>query len=127
MAVLTPVEVRDELAAQLDELADLTRRLVAIDSPTDAPAGVAAVLALLGEALRDSGCTVQRIDVGGGLFVLDATLDLGPGPTVLILGHADPAVRVHLVVLAEEGAYTAARLDDMQRLVEEIMPKVNAS
>ena len=89
MAVLTPVEVRDELAAQLDELAELTRRLVAIDSPTDAPAGVAAVLALLGEALRDSGCAVQRIDVGGGLFVLDATLDLGPGPTVLILGHAD--------------------------------------
>jgi putative restriction endonuclease len=36
----------------------------------------------------------------------------------LIEDHADPAVRVHLVVLAEEGAYTAALLDDMQRLRE---------
>ncbi|MDM7936793.1 MAG: hypothetical protein QUV06_04980 [Cyanobium sp. CZS 48M] len=30
--------------------------------------------------------------------------------------NADPAVRVHLVVLAEEGDYTEALLDDMQRL-----------
>jgi len=36
----------------------------------------------------------------------------------LIEDHADPAVRVHLVVLAEEGAYTEALLDDMQRLRE---------
>jgi predicted restriction endonuclease len=36
----------------------------------------------------------------------------------LIEEHADPAVRVHLVVLAEEGEYTAALLDDMQRLRE---------
>ena len=36
----------------------------------------------------------------------------------LIEDHADAAVRVHLVVLAEEGAYTEALLDDMQRLRE---------
>jgi predicted restriction endonuclease len=36
----------------------------------------------------------------------------------LIEDHADPAVRVHLVVLAEEGEYTASLLDDMQRLRE---------
>jgi hypothetical protein len=36
----------------------------------------------------------------------------------LIEDHADPAVRVHLVVLAEEGEYTACLLDDMQRLQE---------
>ena len=34
----------------------------------------------------------------------------------LIEEHADPAVRVHLVVLAEEGEAAAALLDDMQRL-----------
>ena len=34
----------------------------------------------------------------------------------LIEENADPAVRVHLVVLAEEGAYTEALLDDMKRL-----------
>jgi putative restriction endonuclease len=33
----------------------------------------------------------------------------------LIEDHADPAVLVHLVVLAEEGTYTAALLGDMQR------------
>jgi predicted restriction endonuclease len=36
----------------------------------------------------------------------------------LIEDHADAAVRVHLVVLTEEGAYTSALLDDMQRLRE---------
>jgi hypothetical protein len=36
----------------------------------------------------------------------------------LIEDHADAAVRVHLVVLTEEGDYTAALLDDMQRLRE---------
>lgn len=34
----------------------------------------------------------------------------------LIEDHVDAEVRVHLVVLAEEGAYTEALLDDMQRL-----------
>ncbi|MDM7936795.1 MAG: HNH endonuclease signature motif containing protein [Cyanobium sp. CZS 48M] len=37
---------------------------------------------------------------------------------LVIEEHADPAVRVHLVVLAEEGEYTAALLDDMQWLRE---------
>ncbi|MFM9100665.1 MAG: HNH endonuclease [Cyanobium sp.] len=36
----------------------------------------------------------------------------------LIEDHADAAVRVHLVVLTEEGAYTSALLDDIQRLRE---------
>ncbi len=36
----------------------------------------------------------------------------------LIEDHADPAVKVHLVVLDEEGEYTASLLDDMQRLLE---------
>jgi len=36
----------------------------------------------------------------------------------LIEDHADPAVRVHLLVLAEEGEYTASLLDDIQRLRE---------
>jgi hypothetical protein len=36
----------------------------------------------------------------------------------LIEEHADAAVRVHLLVLAEEGEYTSALLDDMQRLRE---------
>ena len=36
----------------------------------------------------------------------------------LIEEHADPAVRVQLVVLAEEGDDTASLLDDMQRLCE---------
>jgi len=54
--------------------------------------------------------------VGAGSARLSETLGLLL--LRLIEEHADPAVRVHLVVLAEEGEYTAALLDDMQRLRE---------
>ena len=43
---------------------------------------------------------------------------MGAAAAGLIEENADAAVRVHLVVLAEEGEYTASLLDDMQRLRE---------
>jgi putative restriction endonuclease len=43
---------------------------------------------------------------------------LGQLLLTLIEEHADPAVRVHLLLLAEEGEYTASLLDDMQSLRE---------
>jgi hypothetical protein len=53
-----------------------------------------------------------------GVYLAGLSETLGLLLLKLIEDHADPAVRVHLVVLAEEGAYTAALLDDMQRLRE---------
>jgi hypothetical protein len=51
-----------------------------------------------------------------GVYLAGLSETLGLLLLKLIEDHADPAVRVHLVVLAEEGAYTAALLDDMQWL-----------
>ncbi len=43
-----------------------------------------------------------------GVYLAGLNETLGLMLLKLIEDHADPAVRVHLVVLAEEGAYTAA-------------------
>ncbi len=51
-----------------------------------------------------------------GIYLAGLSDPLGLLLLQLIEEHADPAVRVHLVVLAEEGEYTAALLDDMQQL-----------
>ena len=53
-----------------------------------------------------------------GVYLAGLSETLGLLLLKLIEDHADAAVRVHLVVLAEEGAYTAALLDDMQQLRE---------
>ncbi len=53
-----------------------------------------------------------------GVYLAGLSETLGLLLLKLIEDHADPAVRVHLVVLAEEGEYTEALLDDMQRLRE---------
>jgi putative restriction endonuclease len=53
-----------------------------------------------------------------GIYLAGLSEMLGAQLLRLIEEHADPAVRVHLVVLAEEGEYTASLLDDMQRLRE---------
>ncbi|MGA1304234.1 MAG: HNH endonuclease [Cyanobium sp.] len=51
-----------------------------------------------------------------GIYLAALSDVLGALLLRLIEEHADPAVKVHLVVLAEEGEYTAALLADMQRL-----------
>jgi hypothetical protein len=51
-----------------------------------------------------------------GIYLAGLSDPLGLLLLQLIEEHADPAVRVHLVVLAEEGEYTAALLDDMHQL-----------
>jgi len=53
-----------------------------------------------------------------GMYLAGLSDSLGGLLLKLIEQHSDPAVRVHLVVLAEESAYAAALLDDMQRLRE---------
>ncbi|MEX1323502.1 MAG: HNH endonuclease signature motif containing protein, partial [Synechococcaceae cyanobacterium] len=53
-----------------------------------------------------------------GVYLAGLSETLGLLLLKLIEDHADPAVRVRLVALAEEGEYTASLLDDMQRLRE---------
>jgi len=53
-----------------------------------------------------------------GMYLAGLSDSLGGLLLQLIEQNSDPAVRVHLVVLAEESAYAAALLDDMQRLRE---------
>ena len=53
-----------------------------------------------------------------GIYLAGLSDSLGGLLLQLIEQHSDPAVRVHLVVLAEESAYAAALLDDMPRLRE---------
>jgi hypothetical protein len=53
-----------------------------------------------------------------GMYLAGLSDSLGGLLLQLIEQHSDPAVLVHLVVLSEEGVYTAALLDDMQRLRE---------
>lgn len=53
-----------------------------------------------------------------GMYLAGLSEKLGLLLLKLIEDHADPAVRVHLMVLAEEGEITASLLDDMQSLRE---------
>ena len=79
------------LADELDAIVELTGRLVAIDSPTDAPEGVAAVCEVLGDgrarAGRLRGRRSSRSPAAGRCST--CTLRLGDGATVLLLGHSD--------------------------------------
>jgi putative restriction endonuclease len=51
-----------------------------------------------------------------GIYLAELSEVLGQLLLRLIEERADPAVRIHLFVLAEEGDYTAALLNDMQQL-----------
>ncbi len=51
-----------------------------------------------------------------GVYLAGLSETLGLLLLKLIEDQAAPAVRLHLVVLAEEGEYTTSLLDDMQRL-----------
>jgi glutamate carboxypeptidase len=62
-----------------------TAALARVDSGTDDRAGVARVSAMAGELLRSHGFTLAPRDEGG----VAATLPLGDGPRLLIVGHAD--------------------------------------
>ncbi len=77
------------LEARLDAIVALTRRLVEIDSPTDAPSGVASIGELVAEAASAAGAVVAIEAVDGHGPLVDAKWRIGDGPTVLVLGHSD--------------------------------------
>lgn len=85
----SPQQLRHALVSRLDAIAELTERLVDLESPTSAGEGVAAVIALFEQRLQAIGFATRSVDVGLVAPVLDAVLEFGPGPVVLVLGHAD--------------------------------------
>jgi glutamate carboxypeptidase len=74
------------------DLARILRRtaaLVGIDSGSHDLNGIDAVTGLLAGYLEEFGCTARFVPLPDRALFLDASLDLGEGPTVMILGHAD--------------------------------------
>jgi glutamate carboxypeptidase len=69
------------------EMASLLRELVEIESPSDSPAGVAALAERLASELREMGLLVQLLPVPGAGPILRASR--GAGRPVMLLGHLD--------------------------------------
>jgi glutamate carboxypeptidase len=82
-------EYASAIADDLDAVVELTGRLVAIDSPSDAPEGIGAVCDVLARTARAVGCEVAIEPLAGCGPVLDVRLRLGGGASILLLGHSD--------------------------------------
>lgn len=74
-----------ELQAETEAMVAETERLVRIDSGTGEEPGIRRVSDAIGELLDRLGFEA-RLTAGGGL---QATLPVGVGPTLLLLGHSD--------------------------------------
>ncbi len=68
---------------------ELVERMVAIDSPSDAPEGVAAVGRLIGDQLAADGFTVVATSAADRGPQIEARRRFGSGKNVLVLGHSD--------------------------------------
>jgi glutamate carboxypeptidase len=77
-------ELRRELAGELPAMLEEIERLASIDSGSYDVTGVDAVADGFGELFAARGFEVTRTG-----HELTARRDLGPGPTLLVLGHAD--------------------------------------
>lgn len=77
-------ELRRELAGELPAMLEEIERLASIDSGSYDVAGVDAVADGFGELFAARGFEVTRTG-----HELTARRELGPGPTLLLLGHAD--------------------------------------
>jgi glutamate carboxypeptidase len=79
------VGLLERLQGETEAMLAETERLASIDSGSADAEGVARVCSLTGELLSAAGMSVSSRSEGG----LSATLALGPGPKLLIVGHAD--------------------------------------
>ncbi|MSO77600.1 MAG: M20 family peptidase [Alphaproteobacteria bacterium] len=84
-----PLAYAADLDAALPEMLALIERVVNIDSGSYCATGVNAVQDAFGAALGRLGFTVERQALAARGDQLTATLNLGNGPRILILGHAD--------------------------------------
>lgn len=86
---MTAARLRAALECDLDAMLERTAALVAIDSGSHDAEGVDRVSALMAEPLAGLGFAVERLPLEGRGDRVSATLALGEGPMVLVLGHAD--------------------------------------
>lgn len=84
-----PCAYAARLRELLPDLLDAIERLVTIESGSYDVVGVNAVVDELGEALAAVGFRVDRAPLDARGDRLTATLEVGVGPRVLVLGHAD--------------------------------------
>jgi glutamate carboxypeptidase len=78
-------QVLERLRSETDTMVAETMRLAQIDSGSEDAEGVALVGELVGELFAATGCSVRARPAGG----LRATLTVGAGPRLLVIGHAD--------------------------------------
>jgi glutamate carboxypeptidase len=81
--------LREELRAELPAMLDATTRLAAIESGSYDAAGVDRVADGYADLLAAHGFAITRTPLPGRGHQLAARLELGDGPTLLLLGHAD--------------------------------------
>jgi glutamate carboxypeptidase len=79
----------DVLAAEVDAMVDETAALAAIDSGSHDPVGVDRVAGGMASLLADRGFHIARTPLAGHGHQVTARMELGDGPTVVLLGHAD--------------------------------------
>jgi glutamate carboxypeptidase len=87
--VIGAAALRAALEQELPAMIAETERLVAIDSGSEDRHGVERVSAEIGELLSARGLTLEREPLPEHAPGLSATLHLGNGPKVLLVGHAD--------------------------------------
>ena len=83
--MVEPSPLLARLRAETEEMVAHTARLAAVDSGSDEPGGVARVSELTAELLAARGFHTESGPAGG----LCATLPVGAGPRLLVVGHAD--------------------------------------
>jgi glutamate carboxypeptidase len=81
--------LREQLLAELPAMLEATTRLAAIDSGSHDPAGVDRVADGFAELFTVHGFVISRSPLSERGHQLTARLELGDGPTLLVLGHAD--------------------------------------
>lgn len=81
--------LRKHLVAMQPEMFAMIQAMVDIDSGSHNAQGVNSVTALLDEPLRAIGFSTMRHPVPGFGDCFEAVAELGPGPNVVIVGHAD--------------------------------------
>jgi glutamate carboxypeptidase len=72
-----------------DGMVKLLRELVEIESPSDSPAGVAALAERLGRELAALDLRIEHVPVDGAGPILRARSPVGGGRPVMLLGHLD--------------------------------------
>ena len=89
MTTADPRAYANRLERLLPEMLGLTERIVNIDSGSHDAAGVNAVADEIQRALEALSFSVERRPLDGRGDQLTATLEIGHGPALLILGHGD--------------------------------------